>query len=369
MKSNLILGLLILIFMSCKENYSKDSQNTFYIGTYTKAESKGIYQANINSEGSLADLKLLATSENPSFMAYTKDRKFLIAVNESTKDGGSDGSISSFRIEKDSLVFIDKIDSRGDNPCHVTVTADNYIITSNYTGGNVTISQLDAKGRLTYLDSQQHFGGTTHPRQEKAHVHSTWIHPETKDIIAVDLGTNDLWFYKIDRSNNTLIPKEQQKLALDSIAGPRHLSFHPKHANWIYVLNELNATVSLVTYENEKYILKWTVNILREKPKGYNASADIHISKDGKFLYASNRGYNAISIFEISETNGSLKLIDIQQIPGSWPRNFSFSPNEDYLIYANEWTNNIFSLKRDEEKGTLTLTDSLSVPNPVMILF
>jgi len=355
--------------MSCKENIPADSSKSFYVGTYTKAESKGIYQADINSEGQFADLKLLATTENPSFMAYSKDRKLLVAVNEATTEGESNGSISSFRIENDSLVLIDKIHSYGDNPCHVTVTEDHYVITSNYTGGNVVLSQLDAKGKLTYLDSKAHSGGTTHPRQEKAHVHSTWIHPETKDIIAVDLGTNDLWFYQLDKSKNVLVHKEQKKLALDSVAGPRHLTFHPKNANWIYVLNELNATVSLVTYENGKYNLKSTVNMLKETPEGYNASADIHISKDGKFLYASNRGYNAIAIMKINSSDGSLTLVDVHEIPGSWPRNFSLSPDENYLIYANEWTNNIFSLKRDSEKGTLTLTDSIQVPNPVMILF
>ena len=355
--------------MSCKENKPQDSAPNFYIGTYTKAESKGIYKAEINAEGQFSNLKLMALAENPSFLAYTKDGKFLVAVNEADKEGESEGSISSFRIEKDSLVLVGRIDSYGDNPCHVTVTDDNYVITSNYTGGNVVLSQLDPEGKLNYLDSKVHSGGTRHPRQEKPHVHSTWIHPETKDIIAVDLGTNDLWFYQLDKSNNMLIHKEQQKIAMDSVAGPRHLTFHPKNPNWIYVLNELNATVSLVTYENGKYGLKSTVNMLRETPQGYNASADIHISKDGKFLYASNRGYNAISILEIDSNDGSLTLVDVHEIPGSWPRNFSLSPNEEYLIYANEWTNNIFSLKRDSEKGTLTLTDSIQVPNPVMILF
>lgn len=355
--------------MSCTENTPVVTSQSFYIGTYTKAESKGIYQADFNADGQFKNLKVMALSENPSFLAYTKDQKFLVAVNESTKEGASDGSISSFRIEKDRLVFVDKIHSHGNNPCHVTITEDNYVITSNYMGGNVVLSKLDEKGKLTFLDSKQHSGGSTHARQEGPHVHSTWIHPVTKDIIAVDLGTNDLWFYQIDRSNNTLVQKEQQTLAMDSIAGPRHLTFHPKNSNWLYVLNELDFSVSFITYVEGKYAVQSTTDILFEDPEGYNASADIHISKDGKFLYASHRGYNAIAVLEINANDGSLKLVDVHEIPGSWPRNFSLSPDQNYLIYANEWTNNIFSLKRDIEKGTLTLTDSIQVPNPVMILF
>ena len=355
--------------MSCTENTPVDTSQSFYIGTYTKAESKGIYKADFNANGQFKNLKVMVISENPSFLAYTKDRKFLVAVNESTKEGESDGSISSFRIGNDRLVLVDKIHSYGNNPCHVTITEDNYVITSNYTGGNVVLSKLDENGKLTFLDSNQHTGGSNHPRQEAAHVHSTWIHPETKDVIAVDLGTNDLWFYQIDRSKNTLIRKEQQKLAMDSIAGPRHLTFHPKHSNWLYVLNELDFSVSLVTYNEGKYAVNSTTDILFEATEGYNASADIHISKDGKFLYASHRGYNTIAVMEINANDGALKLVDVHEIPGSWPRNFSLSPDQEFLIYANEWTNNIFSLKRDVEKGTLNLTDSIQVPNPVMILF
>jgi 6-phosphogluconolactonase len=369
MKPYYFLGILALLIMSCNENTPVDTTQSFYIGTYTKAESKGIYKADFNADGQFKNLKVMALSENPSFLAYTKDQKFLVAVNESTKEGESNGSISSFRIENDSLVFVDKMHSHGNNPCHVTITEDNYVITSNYMGGNVVLSKLDENGKLSYLDTNQHMGGSDHPRQEAAHVHSTWIHPETNDVIAVDLGTNDLWFYQIDRSKNTLIQKEQQKLAMDSIAGPRHLTFHPKNPNWLYVLNELDYSVSLVTYEDGKYAVKSTTDILFEAPEGYNASADIHISKDGKFLYASHRGYNTIAVLEINTNDGALKLIDVHEIPGSWPRNFSLSPDQEYLIYANEWTNNIFSLKRDTENGTLTLTDSIQVPNPVMILF
>ena len=74
----------------------------------------------------------------------------MVAVNESTKEGESDGSISSFRIGNDRLVLVDKIHSYGNNPCHVTITEDNYVITSNYTGGNVVLSKLDENGKLTF---------------------------------------------------------------------------------------------------------------------------------------------------------------------------------------------------------------------------
>lgn len=366
MKKVGILLLCMVALIGCSGS-TEDPRESFYIGTYTNAESKGIYKAWLTQEGKFDTVQLAAKTENPSFLAYNANKQFLVAVNEATKDG--EGGISSFAIAKDSLTFINQIPSYGANPCHVMLTENDFVLTSNYTGGNVVLSKLNSKGLLRFLDSAKHIGKTEHPRQEKPHVHSTWIHPATGDLIAVDLGTNELWFYTIDEKTQKLKAKPRQKLAMDSVAGPRHLTFHPKQPNWMYVLNELNATVSLVTYENNQYTIQSSIGTLPEDYTGYIASADIHISNDGKFLYASNRGYNSIAVFSINAGNGALTLVEIKKVPGAWPRNFALNKNNQYLLVANKWTNNIFSFKRDTEKGTLNLTDSIQVPNPVMILF
>jgi len=152
-------------------------------------------------------------------------------------------------------------------------------------------------------------------------------------------------------------------------AGPRHLTFHP-NGKWIYVLNELNATVVLVQKtENGKYIKGSPVSTL---PLGYtdaNTCADIHISSDGNFVYASNRGHNSIAIYKVNANNGSLTLIDHQSTLGNGPRNFSLSPNDNYLLVANQHTNNIVSFKRDKNTGLLTSMDQIEAPTPVCILF
>lgn len=359
--------LIILVLISCQNTSVELIESAFYIGTYTNAESKGIYSAAIDADGKFDGLKLVANTENPSFLAKSKEGQYLVAVNETTQN--SAGAITSFAVKKDSVIVTGSIPSEGANPCHVTITKDNYVITSNYSGGNIVLSKLQENGALRYLDSSLHDGSTDHLRQEGPHVHSTWIHPRNGDIIALDLGTNELWFYTIDRETDKLKAKDQKKLRLPDGAGPRHLAFHPSNPDWIYVLNELNATVSLVKLEKNGYKLQNTIGILPSDFKDYNASADIHISRDGQFLYASNRGHNSIAILKINLEDGSLSLVDIQKIPGSWPRNFTLSLDDKYLIYANKWTNNIFSLKRDAEKGTLQVVDSIAVPSPVMILF
>jgi 6-phosphogluconolactonase len=151
--------------------------------------------------------------------------------------------------------------------------------------------------------------------------------------------------------------------------GPRHLTFHPNN-KWIYILNELSGVVTIVqknsTGQYEKGV---SISTLPDDFEDSNTSADIHISSDGKFLYASNRGHNSIVIYNVNELDGSLTLITHESTKGDAPRNFSLSPDENYLLVANQLTNNIISFKRDETTGLLQFVDEIEVPAPVCILF
>jgi 6-phosphogluconolactonase len=152
-------------------------------------------------------------------------------------------------------------------------------------------------------------------------------------------------------------------------AGPRHISIHPDR-KWIYVINEFNSSVSLVTErKNGRYELNNSYSTLPKKFNGDNYCADIHVSKDGKFLYASNRGHNSIAIFKIDQNEGSLNLIGHEPTKGKWPRNFAISPDEKFIIVANQHSNNIVSFKRDELSGELKYLDEIECPTPVNILF
>lgn len=367
----LLLGCSLL---SCKMNSSKTkketatnttTENIFYVGTYTKKDSKGIYKYSLSKEGKLSKIGLVATVVNPTFLVKSNDKKSLFAVGETDKNGT--GFIRSFKIEKDSLIVISKEKTGGAGPCFVGINNDNYIVTANYRGGTVGLLKTDKQGKLTeLLDVQKHTGKGTTKRQEGPHAHSAWFHPTKKEIISLDLGTNELWFSKIE--NNKLVLKEQQKLAMPEGSGPRHLTFHP-NKKWMYVLNELSNTVSLVKEKEGVYFVENSISTLPTSFTAFSKSADIHISKDGKFLYASNRGHQSIAIFEVNPENGALKIVGYENVLGEHPRNFSFSPDEDFLIVANQKTDNIISFKRDKTSGKLTFVDEISAPMPVCILF
>ncbi|NCT10308.1 MAG: lactonase family protein [Flavobacteriia bacterium] len=359
---------IITIFMNCTSTkINPENSEPFFVGTYTNGDSKGIYQYEIDKNGFLKNNGLKAITKNPSFLAKTVDGKILIAVSELAEN--KSGYLKSFAIEKDTLIYKSTSKSGGENPCFVAVNHKNQVLVANYSGGNVGFLALNADGELSdLLFVQQHFGKGTTSRQEAPHAHSAWFHPKTNDVISVDLGTNQLWFSKIDARNKELVFTNQKTLNMAEAAGPRHLVFHP-NKNWMYVLNELNNTISLVTNNNGNYSIKTTVSTLPKGYEKYTKAADIRVSNDGKFLYASNRGHNSIAIFKVNLQNGDLVLVGFEPVKGANPRNFSLTLDDKFLLVANQDSNNIVSFKRDVETGKLSFVNEIQAPNPVCILF
>lgn len=362
------LLFIVALFFNCEKSKMKEETITsFYVGTYTNGDSKGIYTYELSKEGKLKQLGLVAATNNPSFLAKNKDNKTLFAVDETNEEGT--GFVKSFKIENDSLSFISKSKSGGAHPCFITVNDENQVLVANYSGGNVGFLQANAFGELSpLLNVQQHIGKGTTDRQQAPHAHSTWFHPNKKEVISVDLGSNELWFSTIDTTKKELVFTNQKTLKMAVGAGPRHLTFHP-NTKWIYVLNELNNTISLVKEKDDHFFVDASVSTLPEGYSEYSKGADIHISKDGQFLYASNRGHESIVIYSVNSENGVLTLIGFENVLGKNPRNFSLSPDDKFLLVANQDTNNIVSFKRNISTGMLTFVAEIVAPTPVCVLF
>ena len=364
--------MVLLPLLACQNQKSKtivkQAAYSFYLGTYTDTESKGIYKLEMNESGHLKMIGLVAESENPSFLTFANNGKTLLAVNEVNTVNGM-GTVESYMIE-DGLKLVSRKPSGGAHPCFVTANKDGFVLTANYSGGNIGLLKLGEDGKLSeLLDKQQHSGsGTNSKRQEKPHAHSVWFQPGSDQIIAVDLGTNELWLSKINSSSKKFIIEENNRIAMVDGAGPRHLAFHP-NGKYLYVINELDNTITtLMLSRDEQFKLVGNVSSLPEDFEGNSFTADIHISLDGKFLYGSNRGHNSIAIFEILE-HGKLNCIDHVSTRGDHPRNFSLSPDEKFLVVANQNTNNIVCFERDKTTGLLRFVDEIEAPKPVCVLF
>jgi 6-phosphogluconolactonase len=347
----------------------------FFVGTYTEGGSEGIYKCKLDTcTGKLSGLDLAVKSDNPSFLALSKDGNYLLAVNETIDPKGNKmGYVESFSVspDKEQLTPMNKVSSGGAHPCYVSINAEGYVLAANYTSGSAALFKLGENGMLsTALDIKQHHGGGPDKvRQGGPHVHSTFFEPGTDRIFVADLGTDAISVYHLDKNKPQLIAAASPEIKLKPGSGPRHLTFHPKK-KILYIVSELSNTVSVISLNrNGSYTTIETVSTIPVDYKKTNACADIHISNDGRFLYVSNRGFNSIAIFAVNQESGKLTLIAQEPTKGENPRNFTFSPDENYLLVANQNTQNIVSFKRDKKTGKLAYTNQIQAHVPVCLLF
>ncbi len=371
-----ILPILVLSMTLVSNSQTLPSENIlhFYVGSYTDSGSEGIYRFGLNTTtGKLHSNGLAILSENPSYLALTKDGNQLLSVRE-TRDANnkSMGYIELFNVdESGNLSSVNIVSSGGAHPCHVAVNEEGAVIASNYTEGNVTLMRIGQTGELSeVLSADQHTGkGPVAERQDKPHVHSALFEPNGKRIFVADLGIDQVKVYTIDKTAFSLKPYKYPEIKMAPGSGPRHMAIHP-NGKFLFIVNELSSNVSVVQLTpNGNFKILETVSCLPVDYSQPNTCADIHLSPDGNYLYASNRGMNTIAIFSVNGIDGKIKLIGHEDSKGEMPRNFTISPSGDYILVANQNTNNIVAFKRNPVTGLLNFTDQINAIKPVCLLF
>ena len=187
-------------------------------------------------------------------------------------------------------------------------------------------------------------------------------------MFAPDLGTDKLTIYSFDDKAGKLTDAPEPFAASPDNGGPRHLVFSTNN-KWLYLMEELTGSVIAYQYNYGKLTHLQTISAAEPGFKGFMGSADIHTSADGKFLYCSNRGdANTITIFKINPANGRLTIAGYQSTMGKAPRNFSLDPSGNYLLVANQDSDDIIIFKRNKTTGLLTDTGKkIEVGNPVCL--
>ena len=335
----------------------------FYLGTYDDpgVHDPGIYRFTLGPDGRLVNEGRSGEARNPSFLAFSPDRQTLLAVEELNDEPGS---VVSFGVAADTLLLHNRRPSGGVAPCHVTVSADNWVAVANYSSGTVEMLQLMEDGMLSQpTDVEDHHArGAATP-----HAHSSYFLQDGNQLLSADLGTDEIWHYRVDDASGELTEASPATTAMAAGAGPRHLGLHP-NGRWIYAINELNSTVTQLEFDGRSLAVGETWSTLPAGFTGDSFCADIHISADGKYLYGSNRGHNSIAVFAI-DAAGGLKLLETEPVAGDWPRNFALSPDERFLLVANQRSKNITTLRRSAETGLLDYVATAPAPVPVCILF
>ncbi len=365
---------LILLVSALSFTAMTQSNDLHYLitGTYTGGKSEGIYVFEFNSrDGSCKPVSHVKVS-NPSFVAVSPDEKCVFAVNENS-DHGMGGEVSSFTFDKKTgaLTPVNKQPSGGDSPCYIQVDkTGKWVAVGNYSSGTFSVLPVNASGGLGKAAATiQHKGtGVNKQRQEKSHVHSTVFSRDGKWLFVSDLGIDKIMIYAFDPATGKLKPALQPFAKIKDGGGPRHFTFHPNN-KYAYLIEEMGGAVDVFEYGNGKLKAIQQIASVQANDTGFIGSADIHISADGKFLYASNRGgFNTIAIYRIDPQNGMLTLICHQSSLGEIPRNFTIDPSGNYLLAANQESNNVVIFKRDTKTGLLTDTGRrIEVGKPVCL--
>jgi 6-phosphogluconolactonase len=365
---------ILLLVAICLSAPVFSQSETLVIGTYTNSGSHGIYAANFDTLTGKITLLDSVSASNPSYLCLAPNGRNLYAVSETAAN--KPGSVLSFdfNAETGRMKLLNAQSSGGDHPCYIGINEfGNYVVVANYSGGSLSILPVDKMGTLKPAAQviQRYGSGPNKQRQEKSHVHQALFSPGQKFVVINDLGTDEVVAYPMNTKKKKrllLDTAKVKKIKLSPGTGPRHLAFHPTKPIF-YVMGEMTGRVSVHTFGKKR--IAWLQTIESDTISNNPGSADIHVSPDGKYLYATNRAdANNISIFSINESDGKLKLIGLEPTKGKVPRNFVIHPSGNWLLVANQASNNIVVFKRDQQTGLLTDTNTqLRLPSPVCLVF
>lgn len=364
----------VLLFITCflisSTLFAQGSKYHLLIGTYTSpGKSEGIYLYEFDAEKGSLTYKSKTITDNPSYFALSPDKKFLYTVSE-----GQSSKISSyaFNTKTGALKLINSQPSGSAGPTHISVDKNRkYVFAANYGGGSITALPIEKDGSLgADIQDIKHEGKSI--ARKKPFVHSAVVSPDNKYVMAADLGTDKVNIYKFDplKRPKALSPALQAFVQLDPGAGPRHSTFHP-NGRFFYVVTEINTNVYAFGYKNGNLTRLQSVSLIPEGHTGPGHGADIQISADGKFLYASTRStLNEISIFSIDQKNGMLSPVGKQASQGRSSRTFEIDLSGEWLLSTGQASNEIVVFKRDKETGLITPNgQKLQIDKPSLVKF
>ena len=370
-----LLNFLILsVIIGISSAYGQD---ILYVGTYSERGSQGLYVLEFNrATGTLSERQTVEDKASPTFLTIHPNGKYLYAVYREGQDAqDQQGTVAAFAIHPTdgTLRKINEQPSLGADPCHVSVDPEGaFAYVSNYNGGNLSVYPLAADGQLASAsDMVQHTGKSVDPeRQQKPYMHSIIPNASGDLLYASDLGTDKIMMYRPDRSSGKLTPAQPPYAASTEGAGPRHFALHPS-GRWAFSVEELSSTIAAYRVDEKTGDLR-PAGRVPTLPEGVsnkdNTTADIHVSPDGKFVYASNRGHDSLVIYAVDEATGTLTYVGHEPSHGARPRNFCLDDQGEFVFVANRNTDNVVVFKRDATSGRLTYTgNEIKVPAAVCI--
>ncbi|MGV9651208.1 lactonase family protein [Streptomyces sp. NPDC003554] len=321
-----------------------------YVGTYTSVEGggKGIGLATYDpGTGGITGTGTLNGVADPSYLAVHPDGHTLYAVNEREAGAVTAVGLPDHRI-------LGSRGTGGAGPCHLSVhPSGRWLLSANYGSGSVAVHRVETSGTLGELtDVVTHSSPPPGPGQQGPHAHQVVTSPDGGHVLAVDLGTDTVYTYRLDPSAGTLTEVSQAHTRPG--AGPRHLTFHP-NGRFAYLANEVDDTAVVCAYDPASGRLVPGDPQSTGTGKGTNYPAQFVVSADGAYAYLANRGHNTLTRYAIEAGGARLRLLDSVPVGGDFPRHIALSPDGGLLFAANQRSGTVTVFHLDRASGELRL--------------
>lgn len=272
------------------------------------------------------------------------------------------GAIVSYAIRNDgSLGELDALEVSSTKLSYLCADpVGSYVYVSSMGNATVMMIRVEDDGKLVITDEHYLTGHSVTARQSTAKVHSCMASPDGRLVAAANLGADEVTLFGVDRKNEKL--RFLSSASVDAGRGPRHLAFHPS-GKYLYLVCEMgNRVYGFLVRENSLYELAAYSTL---DPNGVQEgwAADIVVSPDGKFVYASNRGQHNIAVWAVDEKTGYLKLVGHYQCGGAGPRGIHISEDGGSFFSANCDDGTVTVLARDAYTGAIgNVLQILDVP-------
>lgn len=359
MKKQLLILVvsLPLIMMSCNMG-----DNTFIASGYSGDGIADVILCELHGNADIGKISEITVGDNPSFFTFGRGGLVYLVNEVDTFDMKAGGGITTLRYDRKSktLEKISSINQGGGGPCHITASVDGkYLITANYGSGSVSAVRLDGEGIPQKVTDVIFYG-------ERSHPHMTIHNPRLHTYYVSDLGLDRVHQLKLDTTLGLLMNADIAYFNSEPGSGPRHMAIDKSSAN-LFVINELNSTMSVYDILSDTVTVKHTVSTL---PEGYGERsycADIHLSRNGNKIYGSNRGHNSIVTFRVG-VGAALSEPDHLGCGGNWPRNFAVSPSGKLFLVANQRSNEITVVREGGNSDVTVSAMAMNAPSCVRFL-
>ena len=228
----------------------------------------------------------------------------------------------------------------------VTDRSGKFLLSASYGGNKVTVNPIGPDGIVQ--PAQQIM-----PTQPNAHC--IMPDPSNRYVLHTSLGGDLVYQEKFDAKTGKLTPNDPPSISIKAKAGARHLVFSP-NGKFVYLIDELDASIYVFPWDAKTGTLKKEVQVTTSLPKGFDGkpwAADIHLTPDGKFLYASERTSSTLTAFSVNPRTGVLTSIDSYPTEKQ-PRGFNIDPTGRYLLSVGQLSNSMTSYAIDKASGKLT---------------